>query len=361
MIHIASPVIGKEEVDAVSKVVKSGNLVQGENVHRFEDEFSSFIGTKKGVACSSGTAALMIGLEALGIKEGDEVITTPFTFIATSNSILYNRATPVFADIDEKTFNIDPVKIESAITDKTKAVMVVHLYGQPCNMHEIKEICDSHDLLLVEDCAQAHGAEYRGKKVGTFGDLSAFSFYATKNMITGEGGMILTDNEAYAEKAKVIINQGQVGKYDHVMIGYNSRMTEMQGAIGLVQLKRLEFMNAKRAANAAFLSKNLNGVGQIETPFVGKEVKHVWHQYTVKMPGGVRDRFFDHMNAGGVGARIYYPKPSYMQPAYQPFGFKSGLCPVSESVSKQVISLPVHPGVGKDDLRKIVEVAEKFE
>ncbi len=360
MIPIASPSIGKEEINAVADVLRSGILAQGEKVKLFEKNFSSHMGVKHGIACSSGTSALVSGLEALGIKEGDEVITTPFTFIATSNAILYNRGRPVFADIDEKTFNIDPVNIESKITKKTKAVIVVHLYGNPCDMDRIKAICEKHGLLLIEDCAQAHDAEYRGKKVGTFGDLSMFSFYATKNMVTGEGGMILTDNDAVAEKARVAINQGQVSKYDHVMVGYNNRMTNIQAAIGVEQLKKLGAMNRRRSENARFLSEKLKGIEWLEVPFVDESVKHVWHQYTVRISGGYRDDFYEYLNKNGVGARIYYPTPVYMQPAYQQFNYKEGICPVTESVCRQVVSLPVHPGVTKSDLERIVDVVKKY-
>jgi perosamine synthetase len=360
MIPIASPALGPEEIRAVVRVLKSGNLTQGKSVHEFEDKFSSFIGTKHGIACSSGTSALQVGLEAIGIKEGDEVITTPFTFVATGNSILYNGAVPVFADIDSRTFNIDPVKMESKITEKTKAVMVVHLYGQPCDMSSIEKICNENDLLLIEDCAQAHGAEYKGRKVGSLGDLSTFSFYATKNMVTGEGGMILTDNDAAAQKAKVIVNQGQVGKYDHVLIGYNYRMMEMQAAIGLVQLGKLAKMNSKRERNARFLSKELGKLDWVEVPYVSKGVKHVWHQFTIKVQAGVRDGLMEYLNSNGVGARIYYPTPVHLQPAYKSLGYEEGTCPVAESVSKQVISLPVHPTLKKVELNKIVAVMEKF-
>ena len=360
MINIAAPSIGKEEIRAVTQVLKSGSITKGEKVAELESKFASYIGAKHAVSCSSGTAALMVGLEALGIKEGDEVITTPFTFIATSNAILYNRARPVFADIDERTFNIDPAKIESCITDKTKAVIVVHLYGQPCEMKKIRDICKKRGVMLIEDCAQAHGAEYMGKKVGTFGDLSAFSFYATKNMVTGEGGMILTDNDAVAEKAAVIINQGQMGKYDHVMIGYNNRMTNIEAAIGVEQLKKLEMLTEKRIRNASYLTKKLEGAGWLQTPYVKKGVRHVWHQYTVKVAGGVRDDFMSYLNKNGVGARVYYPKPSYMQPAYEFLGCREGTCPVSEAVSKQVVSLPVHPMLKKDDLNCIVESVKAY-
>lgn len=360
MIGIASPSIGKEEVRAVVRVLRSGSVVKGEQVTEFESLFAKYIGTKRGVSCSSGTAALKIGIEALGIGEGDEVITTPFTFIATSNAIVYNRAKPVFADIDERTFNIDPVKIKAAITKKTRAVLPVHLYGQPCNMDEISEICEKHNLMLIEDCAQSHGAEFSGKKAGTFGDLSAFSFYATKNMTTGEGGMILTDNDAVAEKAQVIINQGQMGKYEHVMIGYNDRMTNIEAAIGLEQLRKLPRMTEKRIRNARMLTKGLSGLDWLQVPYVDKKARPVWHQYTVKVAAGMRDGLVEHLNNNGVGARVYYPRPSYMQPAYENFGYKEGICPVAESMAKQVVSLPVHPALKKDDIGTIVETVRKY-
>jgi perosamine synthetase len=360
MIGIASPSIGKEEIRAVVKVLRGGIIVKGAQVAEFESLFAKYIGTKRGVSCSSGTAALKIGIEALGIGEGDEVITTPFTFIATSNAIIYNKARPVFADIDERTFNIDPVKIKACITKKTKAILPVHLYGQPCNMDEISEICEKHDLMLIEDCAQSHAAEFKGKKAGTFGDLSAFSFYATKNMTTGEGGMILTDNDAVAEKAEVIINQGQMGKYEHVMIGYNDRMTNIEAAIGIEQLRKLPRMTARRVTNAQMLTKGLSGLDWLQVPYVDKRAKPVWHQYTVKVPGGIRDGFVEYLNKNGVGARVYYPKPSYMQPAYEKFGYREGLCPVAESAAKQVVSLPVHSMLSKDDIKTVIETVRKY-
>jgi len=358
MIPIAKPALGKEEISAVLRVLKSGQLTQGENVELFEKQFSSFIGTKHAIACSSGTAALLAGLEALGIGKGDEVITTPFTFIATANAVVYNGAKPVFADIDERSFNIDPVNINSCITPKTKAVLVVHMYGQPCDMKPIKELCKKKGLLLIEDCAQAHGAEYKGKKVGSLSDLSTFSFYATKNMITGEGGMMLADNDAVAEKARVIINHGQSGKYKHVIIGYNSRMMDIQAAIGIVQLKKLNKMNREREKNARYLTKNLQSLKWIEVPYVAEGVKHVWHQYTVKV--GNRDSFLKYLNLNGVGARIYYPIPVHLQPVYKSLGYKEGLCPVSEFMSKKVLSLPVHPKLKKVQMNEIVKIVKKY-
>jgi len=360
MIGIAKPLIEEDEIEAVVGVLRSGNLTQGEKAKEFEVQFSSYIGASHGVACSSGTSALQVGLEAAGIGTGDEVITTPFTFIATSNAILYNRAMPVFADIDAETFNIDPASIKKRLTRKTKAVLVVHLYGLPCDIEPVKEICDQNGLLLIEDCAQAHGAEYDARKTGTFGELSTFSFYATKNMTTGEGGMILTDDGEMALKARTIANQGQAGRYEHVMIGYNYRMTDMQAALGLVQLKKLSMLNEARARNASFLSKNLEGIEWLNLPQVPPKMKHVWHQFTVKVPEKTRDGFVDYLNKNGIGARIYYPTPVHLQPAYKSLGLRFDPCPVAESVSKKVVSLPVHPGLSREDLHKIVETVKRY-
>lgn len=354
VIPIARPVIGEEEVRAVAEVLRSGNLVQGEKVSQFESGFSGYIGSKFAAAVSSGTAALQIGLQSLGIQKGDEVIVPPFTFAATANAVIHCGAKPVFADIDSRTFNIDPERMQEKITDKTRAVVCVHLYGQPCEMDAITRICKDADASLVEDAAQAVGADYRGRKVGTFGLISAFSFYATKNLTTGEGGMILTDARDISEKARMIRNQGQSSQYKHEIISYNFRMTDIQAAIGIEQLKRIEALNRKRIENARFLSDSLSSVKGIEIPFVPKHVKHVFHQYTIKVPEG-RGRLLEYLNKHEVGARVYYPEPVYMQPAYLEMGFRKGLCPVTEDVCRQVLSIPVHPLLTQEELKTVAE------
>jgi len=353
MIPISKPFIGEEEIQAVKEVLESGMLVQGEKVEKFENEFAKYIGCKYGIAISSGTTALQVGLKALGISKGDEVITTPFSFIATANSILYVGGKPVFADINPETFNIDPEKIEEKITNKTKAVLIVHLFGNPCEMDEIMKICKEHDLFLIEDACQAHGAEYKGKKVGSFGDLSCFSFYATKNMTTGEGGTILTNNEEIAEKAKLLRNHGQEKTYEHKILGFNYRMSDIQAAIGLVQLKKLEEMNKKRMENAKIFNENLSKISWLKIPFIEKNKKHVFHQYTIKVLNGKRDYVLNKLNERGVGAKVYYPKPIHLQLVYKKLGYNENL-PVSEEIAKQVLSLPVHPLLTKNDLNKII-------
>ena len=248
-VSIASPVIEEEEINAVIDVMKSGMIAQGPKVIEFEEEFAKYVGAKYGIATNSGTSALHVALLAAGIGEGDEVITTPFTFAATGNSILYTGARPVFVDIDPETFTIDPAKIEEAITDKTKAIMPVQLYGQAADMEPIMKIAKEHDLIVIEDAAQAHGAEYNGEKVGNLGDMACFSFYPTKNMTTSEGGMITTNSEEFAENAKVFRAHGSATKYHHDVLGYNFRMTDIAAAIGLEQLKKIDSFNAKRIEN----------------------------------------------------------------------------------------------------------------
>lgn len=353
-IPIAKPVIGEEEIRAVTEVLRSGKLVQGEKVEQFEKGFSSYVGTKFAMAVSSGTAALQIGLQSMGIRKGDEVIVPPFTFAATANAVIHCGATPVFADIDSRTFNIDPEKIQEKITDKTRAVICVHLYGQACEMGSLTNICKSANADLVEDAAQAVGAEYKGRKVGTFGRISAFSFYATKNLTTGEGGMILTGQKDIAEKVKMIRNQGQSEQYKHEIISYNFRMTDIQAAIGIEQLKKISDLNKKRIENASFLSDSLSSVKGIETPFVPGHVKHVFHQYTIKVPKG-RDKLLNYLNVHEIGARVYYPEPVYLQPPYLKMGFRKGLCPVTEEVCRQVLSLPVHPLLTQEELETVAD------
>ncbi len=356
MIPISKPVIGKEEIAAVNKVLESGNLVQGKVVKEFEKQFAKYIGVKESVAVSSGTAALQVGLEALNIS--GEVITTPFTFIASSNSILYVGCKPVFADINPNTFNIDPESIRKKITRKTKAILIVHLYGQPCEMDEIADICRKNDLLLIEDCAQACGAEYNGEGVGSFGDLATFSFYPTKNMTTGEGGAILAKDEGVLENARMIRHQGQRETYEHEIIGYNYRMTEMQAAIGLVQLKKLDRMNEIRIKIAEAFSKGVIN-DKIELPVTIPKAKHVWHQYTIKTEN--RDYLMKYLEKNEIQSKVFYPKPIYLQPPYKKMGYPLGCSPTSEKLSKYVLSIPVHPSLIESDVGKIIKTLNNYE
>jgi len=360
MIPISKPLLGKEEKEAVLRVLDSGMLVQGAIAEEFEKKFAELCNVKHAVAVNNGTAALHASLYAMDIKEGDEVITTPFTFVATANSILMQKAKPVFADINKDTFNIDPESVKKKITKKTKAILPVDLYGQMYDSQEIKEIAGKHNLLILEDACQAVNAEIDGKKAGSISDITAFSFYATKNMVTGEGGMITTNNENYAERIRSFRNHGQ-GKerYDYKEMGYNYRMTDIQAAIGLEQLKKLEKFTEKRIKNASFLSKHLKKISWIEVPFVKKNAKHVFHQYTIKVDRD-RDKIIEHMKKNGIMCGVYYPKPLHLYRSFTKLGYKEGDFPVAEKVSKQVISLPVHPALKKEELKKIVEVLANF-
>ena len=358
-VSIASPVIEEEEINAVIDVMKSGMIAQGPKVIEFEEEFAKFVGAKYGIATNSGTSALHVALLAAGIGEGDEVITTPFTFAATGNSILYTGARPVFVDIDPETFTIDPSKIEEAITDKTKAIMPVQLYGQSADMDAIMKIAKEQDLIVIEDAAQAHGAEYNGVKVGNLGDMACFSFYPTKNMTTSEGGMITTNNEEFAENAKIYRAHGSATKYHHDVLGYNFRMTDIGAAIGIEQLKKLESFNDKRIENAKYLNEALADCDLIETPVVKDGYKHVYHQYTIKVKDGKRDELSDYLIENGIGNGIYYPIPLYNQVLYTNMGYNQSL-PVTDEIVKDVLSLPIHAKLTKFDLDLIIKTIKDF-
>jgi dTDP-4-amino-4,6-dideoxygalactose transaminase len=351
MIPIAKPDIGEEEIEAVCEVLRSGMIAEGKRVAEFEEKFASYIGTEYAVAVNSGTAALHAALLAHGIGNGDEVITTSFSFIATANSIMYTGAKPVFADIEPDTFNIDPTLIEEKITDDTKAIMPVHLYGHPAEMKAIADITEDHDLILIEDACQAHGAVHHGKKVGSFG-TGAFSFYPTKNMTTSEGGMMTTNDEEVARKAKMIRAHGSQQRYLHEMVGYNLRMTDIGAAIGLAQLKKLPSYNSLRQRNAALLSKGLENTDGITVPVVREGCEHMFHQYTIRVNN--RDEILTKLGQAGIGTGVYYPIPIHMQPIYKDKGYTDKL-PECEKASKEVLSLPVHPGVSEEEIQQIID------
>lgn len=355
MIPISKPSLGVEEREAVTRVLDKGCLVQGEEVEAFEREWAAYVGTRFAVATNSGTSALHVALACLGIREGDKVITTPFSFIATTSSILMQGASPVFCDIDPKTYNLDPRQIESKIDRSTRAIMVVHLYGQPCDMDPVLEIARKHRLYVIEDACQAHGAEYRCKKVGSIGDLGVFSFYATKNMTTGEGGMLTTDIAEVADKARILRDHGQVQRYRHEILGYNYRMTNIAGAIGLAQLRRLDQFNQKRMSNAGHYNENLSS--RILKPEVLDDVKHVYHQYTIRVKD--RSRFVRYLEQNGVGHGIYYSVPIPDQPLLKEH--KGLSLPVAQEASEQVVSLPVHPSLSTEDLEYIVKTVNSYE
>jgi perosamine synthetase len=349
MIPVAKPLIEKEERAAVDRILKSGMLAQGPEVAAFENEFSNVVGHRQCITVNSGTSGLHISLTAVGIKKGDEVIVPSFTFAATANSVALTGATPVFVDIDPQSFNIDPIAIEAAITPRTRAIQPVHLYGQPAAMKEIMAIAARHSLLVIEDAAQAHMAALDGTPVGAFGIAGVFSFYPTKNMTSGEGGMISTADGAVARQCRLLRNQGMERRYENEVIGFNTRMTDIHAAIGRVQLTKLAGWTAQRRSNAKFLDENLKGV---VVPYVVPGAFHVYHQYTIRIIGHDRDLFAAEMTKRGVGNGVYYPTPVHRLPA---FGHTFDL-PETTRASREVLSIPVHPSLSKGDLETIVSV-----
>jgi len=367
LIPIALPLLGTEEQTVVFRVLTSGQLAQGEQVAAFERHFAELCQVQEAVAVSSGTAALHLALLAHGIGPGDEVITTAFSFAATANVILLVGATPVFVDIEPDTYNIDPALVQAAITPRTRAILPVHLYGNPCDIKRLEQLALAHNLTIIEDACQAHAAQVDGKPVGGFG-TGCFSFYPTKNMTTGEGGMVTTNDPVIAERVRLMRSHGQQERYYHTALGYNLRMTEVQAAIGLVQLGKLEYFTDQRIANANFLTQHLKG--SIQTPLVRPGHRHVFHQYTIRVPGN-RDALAAQLHARGVGTGVHYPTPIYRQPFYRDSASRFRISsPVrtanmdyetadlhlseTEMAAKQVLSLPVHPALKEEDLSIIV-------
>jgi perosamine synthetase len=365
MIPISRPRLGQEEIDAVTEVLRSGMIASGQKVKEFEAQFAAYLGVKHAVAVSNGTCAIHAALYALGIGKGDRVIVPPFTFIATSNAVLHAGAEPVFADVDEKSFNISPEKIEKILIKdkkkKIKAVIVVHLYGRACEMDKIMEIARKYSVKVIEDAAQAHGAKYKGKMAGTFGDAAAFSMYATKNMTTGEGGMVVTADDKTAGILRMFINHGQDRVYYHTILGYNYRTTDIEAAIGIEQLKKLDGFNKKRNENAGKMKDILKPYKKIILPEDGEGCSHIYHQFTIRVKNGKRDAFLKHITGGGIGAKIFYPVPLHKQPVYETLLKKKYEMRVSEKLASEVISLPVHPGLTDADFSIMEGVFRSFD
>jgi dTDP-4-amino-4,6-dideoxygalactose transaminase len=347
----AKPIIGEDEIDAVTRVMRSGMVAQGPEVAAFESEFGAhFADGRPTVAVNSGTAGLHLGLLASGVGAGDEVIVPSFTFAATGNSVALTGGIPVFADIEPETFTLDPASVEAAITPKTKGIMPVHLYGHPARMRELRAIADKHGVALYEDAAQAHGAALDGIKVGTFGDFAMFSLYPTKNMTSGEGGMITCATDAIARSARLLRNQGMEKQYENELVGFNARMTDIHAAIGRVQLTKVDAWTATRQSNAAFLDANLSGV---VVPPVAPGAVHVYHQYTIRVTDD-RDGFAKALREEHqVGSGVYYPIPNHRLPSLAPYAPGLDL-PETERAAREVVSLPVHPSLTPGDLDRIV-------
>ncbi len=356
MIPISKPDISNLEKAAVMQVMDSGMIVMGPITGRFEQAFADYCGVKHAIAVSSGTSALHLALLAHNIKPGDEVITTAFTFAATVNAILFVGARPVFADLDEQTFNIRPADVEALITPRTKAILPVHLYGHLCDMDELLDISSRYRIPLIEDACQAVSASYKGKLAGSFG-TSTFSFYATKNLMCGEGGMITTNDDEVADSCRLLRSHGMRRRYYHEMLGFNFRMTDMEAAIGLTQLNRLPEFNAKRAFNAAYLSAKIESVN---TPHVKEGHVHAWHQYTVRINHGrSRDNAVQQLNEAGIGTGIFYPVPLHQQSHIRKVVGNIKL-PRTEQMAEEVFSLPIHTQLTTDDLETIVQEVNKL-
>ncbi len=357
------PLIDQEEIKAVTKVLKGGMLTgrfgSGPMAKQFEGNFAKFFRAKHAVAVNSGTAALYMALWAAGVKAGDEVILPSFTFIATAEVVALIGAKPVFVDIKLNTYNIDPDKLGAAISRKTKAIIPVDLYGLSAEMDRVKEIADKHNLILVEDAAQAHGASYRGKPPGYFANMACWSFYASKNMTTGEGGMVTTNNDEYAGKLRLIKSHGETEEYKASVLGHNYRMPEIEAAIGIVQLKKLPMFAAKRRKNAEDLTERLHGFEQLVLPVEPRGCRSSWYLYTIRIRKGSakdRDIIVEDLRNKGVGATVYYPTPVHQMAYYQQFG--TYLLPNTEKVAQQVFSLPVHPAVTRENVQYIARAVE---
>ena len=349
MIPIARPQMGEEEKQGVWEAMASGSLAQGPRVHELEEAFAAYVGAGHAVATSSGTTALHLALLGYDVGPGDEVITVPFTFIASANSVLYTGARPVFIDISERDFCIDPSLIEAAVTARTKAILPVSLYGQPAEMEAVAEIAERHGLAVIEDAAQAHGAAIGDRRSGTWG-AGTFSFYPTKNMTTGEGGMITTDDGELAERVRLLREHGMKVRYHHDVVGYNFRMTDIAAAIGLAQLPKLPANNDRRRAIAARYDAELRGV---ITPQVRPGVTHVYHQYTLRV--NERDAFAEGLKARGVGSAVYYPIPVHRQRPFLALGYGHESVPVTDRLTTEVLSIPVHPSLSEDEVAAVIE------
>lgn len=352
MIHIAKPLIGKEELDNVRQVLESGMLVQGKWVKEFESEFAQYLNVAHAAAVTNGTSALDLAMRAIGIGPGDEVIVPDFTFIATANAVVFQNAKPVFADVKQDTFTIDPEDLNEKITDKTKAVIPVHLFGQAADMAPIQEICEKKGIRLIEDACQAHGAKYDTKMVGGLGSAACFSFYPTKNMTCGEGGMVTTHDPDLDKKIRILRDQGQTEKYIHSKVGFNFRMTDIAAAIGVAQLKKLPEFTKKRQENAKKLTEAIEKIDGLTPPKADANKEHVYHQYVIKTEG--RDQLMGKLKEKGIGTAIHYPTPIHMQQSYKDLGYSEVNCPVTAELCNKVLSLPVHPAVTNEDLEKIV-------
>lgn len=354
----------KDEIDdAIHRVVEGGQFILGPEVEALEREIAGYLGVRYAVGVASGTEALQLALLACGIKPGDEVITTPFTFIATAEAITQCGGRPVFCDIEPKTYNLDPAGIEAKITERTAAILPVHLYGQPCDMDPILDLARSYHLRVIEDCAQAFCAEYKGKKVGSLGDAGCLSFFPSKVLgAYGDGGMVVTDDAEIAEKATMLRNHGCKQKYYHIIPGFNSRLDSLQAAVLRVKLGHLDEWNELRRQKAALFSQLLSQVNGVEPPFVAPYARHIFNYYTIRLDRSRvdRSRLSKHLKAQGVATAIYYPLSLHLQQVYEPLGYRDGDFPASESTQEEVLSLPIYPELTEEQIQGIVDAIQQF-
>ncbi|CUT00216.1 DegT/DnrJ/EryC1/StrS family aminotransferase [Candidatus Kryptobacter tengchongensis] len=350
----------KEEIDlAIQKILSKGNFILGDEVREFEESVAQYLGVKHAIGVASGTDALQIALMAIGLKPGDEVITTPFTFVATAEAIVLLGGKPVYVDIDERTYNLNPDLIEEKITEKTKAIIPVHLYGQPAEMDKILDIARKYNLYVIEDSAQAFGSEYKGRKVCTFGDIACISFFPTKNLgAFGDAGMITTNNDELAEKIKMIRVHGSKIKYNHEIIGFNSRLDTIQAGILLVKLKYLDIWNERRIEIAKRYNGAFKDVGDIVIPYSEPYNKHIYHQYTIRTKH--RDELAQFLKEKGIQTAVHYPIPLHLQRAFSNLGYKQGDFPISERCSKEVLSLPMFPELKDEEIDYVIESIREF-
>ncbi|MFZ3064235.1 MAG: DegT/DnrJ/EryC1/StrS family aminotransferase [Nitrospirota bacterium] len=349
----------EDEIDAkIKEIIHSSHFIIGNNVTEFEKEIAAYYDTKHAIGVASGTDALHLAILACGIGKGDEVITTPFTFIATAEAITYTGARPVFVDIDEKTFNMDVKKIKKAVTKKTKAILPVHLFGLSADMEKIKGLAAEYKLKIIEDCAQSFGAVYKDKKTGTIGDAGCFSFFPSKNLgCYGDGGMVITNDDNMAEKIRMLRNHGQKVRYYHSVIGYNSRLDEIQAGILRIKLKRIDEYNKKRRENASLYTEKLKGVNII-TPFEPDGYYHVFHQYSIRT--SKRDSILNGLTDAGIASAIYYPVPLHLQESYNDLGYKKGDFPVSEAIASDIISLPMYPELTAGQIDEVCKTIKEL-